>query len=146
MKNKFLSSIGIFLLSVIASVFYSQQTQAQCDLVSKDCLKNLGNNYVSDGQNYKALVTTEDVAEFNATFYGGSTYRLTACTAGEDGSVIFMVYDKQRNLLFSNADQKFAPYWDFKFKSTMDCVIEAKLNPTKSATSGCAVLLIGFKQ
>ena len=149
MNNKlyrFIVSTVIFLLTVIISVFLSLPSKAQCELVSKDCLKNLGNNFVSDGQNYKALVTADDVAEFNATFYGGSTYRIAACSAGGDGSIIFMVYDKQRNLLFSNADQKNAPYWDFKFKNTMDCVIEAKLNPANAAKSGCAILLIGFKQ
>ena len=42
-------------------------------------------------------------------------------------------------------DHKNAPYWDFKVKNTLDCTIEAKLMD-ENAASGCAVLLIGFKE
>jgi hypothetical protein len=38
-----------------------------------------------------------------------------------------------------------APYWDFKVESTLDVRIEVRLDPNKKS-SGCAVLLIGFKQ
>lgn len=138
----------IFLTFAIAvfAFFVSENSYAQCDTIASTCLKHLGRSFVSDGQNYKALLLDEEVAEFHATFYGGSTYRIAACSGMTDGNLIFMVFDKERNVLFSNADQKNSPYWDFKFKSTMDCIIEAKLDPTKAASSGCAVLLIGFKQ
>ena len=39
-----------------------------------------------------------------------------------------------------------APYWDFKVKSTLECTINAQIDPSKNAGSGCAVILIGFKQ
>ncbi len=142
MKNKFI----LFLFAGLLSVVVSNKTFAQCDTIANGCLKNLGRDFVSDGQNYRALLLDEEVAEFRATFYGGSTYRVAACSGTTDGNLIFSVYDKDRNLLFTNADQKNAPYWNFKFKSTMDCIVEAKLDAAKAASSGCAVLLIGFKQ
>jgi len=63
-----------------------------------------------------------------------------------DGNLTFYIYDQDRTLLFSNKDYKNAPYWDFKVKSTIDdVIIEAKLE-SGAAGSGCAVILIGFKQ
>ena len=60
-------------------------------------------------------------------------------------SLIFSVYDKNRKELFSNRDYKNSPFWDFKFISTMECIIEAHLSPN-GPSSGFALLLIGFKQ
>ena len=77
--------------------------------------------------------------------YGGSTYRFAACSGLDDGNLIFSVYDKERNLLFTNKDYANSPYWDFNIVNTLDCIIEAQLNQDNLA-SGCAVLLVGFKQ
>jgi len=60
--------------------------------------------------------------------------------------MMFTIYDSQRNLLFTNGQYQNAPYWNFSVKSTVDCIINAQLNPTTNAGSGCAVILIGFKQ
>lgn len=143
MKKNITAAI-VLLFATIA--FNSSTSFAQCDTIANSCLKNLGRQFVSDGQNYRSLLLDEEVAEFHATFYGGSTYRLAACSGMGAGNLIFKVYDKDRNLLFSNSDHKNAPYWDFKFKGTMDCIIEAMLDKNKAISSGCAVLLIGFKQ
>ncbi|MBC7412506.1 MAG: hypothetical protein H7331_08645 [Bacteroidia bacterium] len=134
------------VLLFTAFAFNVSTSFAQCDTIANSCLKNLGRQFVSDGQNYRSLLLDEETAEFHATFYGGSTYRLAACSGTGDGNLIIKVYDKDRNLLFSNGDHKNASYWDFKFKGTMDCTIEANLDKNKAISSGCAVLLIGFKQ
>lgn len=86
----------------------------------------------------------DQIAEFSATFYGGSTYRIAACSGFTEGNLIFSIYDRDHNMLYSNSEYKNAPYWDFKFGNTIDCVIEAQLNST-NVKSGCAVLAIGFK-
>jgi len=132
---------------IIISFFtlLSGYANAQCDTIANYCLKHLP-PYLSDGQNYRALLVDTEVAEFYGTFFGGNTYRLAACSGLQDGNLIFSVYDKERNLLFSNEKEKYAPYWDFKFNYSQDCVIETKLNKDKNLRSGCAVLLIGFKQ
>ena len=101
--------------------------------------------YISDGQQYRALLLDKEVAEFQATFYGGTQYRIAACSGLTDGNLTFELFDKERNLLFSNTEQMNAPYWDFKFTNTMEVTMEAKLNKANAA-SGCAVLLISFKQ
>ncbi|HMC97606.1 MAG TPA: hypothetical protein VKG92_08140, partial [Flavobacteriales bacterium] len=68
-----------------------------------------------------------------------------ACSGDSDGILIFSVFDKEHNLLFSNRDQSNAPYWDLAVASTLDVTMEAALDPSK-AGSGCAVMLIGFKK
>jgi hypothetical protein len=101
--------------------------------------------FISDGQVYQAFLDDEQKAEFHVTFYGGSTYRIAASAGSQDKSVIFEVLDEERNLLFSNAEYSNEPYWDFNVASTVDCIIETRLDLDKK-TSGCAVMLIGFKQ
>ena len=90
------------------------------------------------------MLLADQTAEFHTTFYGGATYRIAAVSGLKDGTLIFSVYDGDRNLLYSNKEFKNAPFWDFKVDTTLDVIIEANLNG--SAPSGCAVVLIGFKQ
>ncbi|MFN4855060.1 MAG: hypothetical protein ACK5JC_11640 [Bacteroidota bacterium] len=135
-----------FILLLAISIWILPATlRAQCDTIASLCVKNLTAKYISDGQQYRALLLSKEVAEFNATFYGGTTYRLAACSGLKDGSLEFRIFDKQRNLLFTNIEHKNAPYWDFKFESTMDCIMEAQLIDP-NVKSGCAVLLISFKK
>ena len=140
MKHKILLQLAIIILG-FTSV---NNTFAQCDTIANFCSKNLTSKFISDGQSYRALLLEQEVAEFHTTLFGGTTYRFTACSGLSDGNLIFSVFDKERNLLFTNSEYKNAPYWDFKITSTIDCIIEAQLNSNNLA-SGCAVLLIGFK-
>tara|TARA_Y100000589_G_scaffold246893_1_gene234769 strand:- start:91103 stop:91525 length:423 start_codon:yes stop_codon:yes gene_type:complete len=137
----------IFALTIlIAGLFTAKSSQAQvCDTIASLCSEHLPANYISDGQSYRALLLNDQVAEFHVTLYGNSIYRIAACSGLEDGNLIFSVYDQDRNLLFTNKDFKNAPYWDFKITNTLDCIIEAQLDNEK-LSSGCAVLLIGFKK
>jgi len=119
-----------FKLLVVAITIFSFNTlfaQSPCDTVATLCENNISKQYISDGQNYRALLLDDEIAEFNMVLYGGSTYRFAACSG------------------FTNKEHSNAPYWDFKITNTLDCIIEAQLDPNVSA-SGCAVLLVGFKQ
>jgi hypothetical protein len=141
MKNKILA-----LSIAITGLLVATEAKAQmCDTIATICAKHLSTQYISDGQLYRTLLLNDQTAEFRTTFYGGTTYRVCACTGNTDGNLIFTIRDQDGNVLFSNKDYKNAPYWDFKINSTIDCVIEANLNPD-GAASGCAVILIGFKQ
>ncbi|HET6246032.1 MAG: hypothetical protein H0V01_10200 [Bacteroidetes bacterium] len=141
MRNRILLHVSIALLSF---ALVSNSAWAQCDTIATLCSKHLGGKFISDGQSYRSLLLEKEVAEFHATLFGGTTYRFSACSGLTDGNLIFSVYDKQRNLLFKNSDYKTSSYWDFKINSTIECIIEAEL--VSGNTSGCAVLLIGFKQ
>jgi hypothetical protein len=137
-----------FVLSLLLGLSISISSSAQCDSIANGCAKrNMDPSFISDGQQYRALlVNSDETAEFHTTFYGGSIYRIAACSGMTDGNLVFSVFDSQHNLLFTNSNHDNAPYWDFKVKSTVDCIIDAQLNSTTNSGSGCAVILIGFKQ
>ncbi len=133
--------VFIILVSAIVSKIF-----AQSDVTYAICSKYITHPFISDGQVYKALITGDEIAEFHVTFYGGTTYRIAAAVGQNEGNLIFSLYDKERHLLFSNRDYKNATYWDFKFTSTIDCIIEAELDPSMRSGSGIVNMLIGFKQ
>ena len=120
-------------------------TKAQSDETLKNCTKYLEPEFISDGQQYKALLSGGEVAEFHTTFYANNHYRIVGATGKDEGNVIFSIYDQENHLLFTNKDHKNSPYWDFQFDNSINCTIEAKLNQ-KNVTSGFVLLLIGFKQ
>jgi len=137
----------ILALSFVVAGTCANRLNAQCDTIASICAKHIISSFISDGQQYRSLLlNSEEYAEFHTTFFGETTYRLAACSGRSDGNLIFNIYDQDRHLLFSNRTQKNAPYWDFKVKSTIEAIIEAQLDANKNPGSGCAVILIGFKQ
>ncbi|MBI2723135.1 MAG: hypothetical protein HYX39_13260 [Bacteroidetes bacterium] len=137
----------VFILSFVALSTFVNKLNAQCDSIANICAKHIISTFISDGQQYRALLlNSEETAEFHSTFFGETTYRIAACSGTSDGNLIFNIYDQERNLLFTNRKQKNAPYWDFKVKSTLETIIEAQLDANRNPGSGCAVILIGFKQ
>ncbi|MBS1583410.1 MAG: hypothetical protein JST66_14515 [Bacteroidetes bacterium] len=133
------------LLALSAGLTGAVAAHAQCDTIATLCEKHITTAYIPDGQFYRALLREDEVAEFNLTLFGGTTYRVAGCSGIGDGNLIFTVYDKDRNVLFSNKEYNNDPYWDLVVANTLDVTIEAQLDPSK-AHSGCAVLLIGFKK
>jgi hypothetical protein len=122
-----------------------QMATAQCDSTAYHARKFLGNDFISDGQTYRALIFDDQVAEFNTTLYGGNTYKIAAMAGFKDSQLIYSLYDQDNNLLYTNEDHRNGPNWNFMVDQTLTVKIEAKLDLTKQ-TSGCAVILIGFKR
>ncbi|MBU2020050.1 MAG: hypothetical protein KJ941_10445 [Bacteroidetes bacterium] len=138
----------LFIPFILLSIGLNAQVQ-DCEQIAKDCSnylngKNGGETFVSDGQIYRAFLDREQ-AEFKTTFYGGSTYRIAASAGKNERYVIFTVRDIKGNVLFTNAKHKNAPYWDFKIPTTIPVVIQTELDNDLKST-GCAVMLIGFKK
>lgn len=136
--------LKITLITFVTVLLFSGSAYSQCDTIATLCNKNMSSKFVSDGQQYRALLRTEELAEFDVTLYGGSKYRISACSGLSDGNLIFTVLDQERNILYSNNEYQMSPYWDFEVGNTIDAIIEARLKPS-DAESGCAVLLIGFQ-
>jgi hypothetical protein len=130
------------LLTIVVG---AAKAQSICGPIADRCEKHISEAYIPDGQFYRALLQGDDLAEFGLTLFGGTTYRVAACSGDSDGILVFNVFDKDRNLLFSNAAHGNAPYWDLAVANTIDVTIEASLDASK-AGSGCAVMLIGFKK
>lgn len=135
------------LLLLLALGAAGAKAQNICQSIAARCEKHITTEYIPDGQFYRALLQGDEVAEFGLTLFGGTTYRVAACSGDADGNLVFSVYDtsKERNLLYTNKDHRNAPYWDLAISSTLDAIVEAQLDPSK-AGSGCAVMLIGFKR
>lgn len=119
--------------------------QAQCDSTAYYADRYMSQEFISDGQSYRALIFDDQVAEFNTTFFSGARYRIVGFSGFDKDQLIFTLYDEEDNMLFSNEQYKNTPYWDFEFNATMTGRIEARLDVMKQ-TSGCAVLLIGFER
>lgn len=133
------------LLTLLLGASTSAGAQTLCQPIADRCEAYITANYIPDGQFYRALLQGDEMAEFSLTLFGGTTYRVAACSGESDGILLFSVYDQERNLLFTNKDHHNAPYWDLTVASTIDVTMEASLDPSK-AGSGCAVLLMGFKK
>lgn len=110
-----------------------------------NCANLLTSGFVSDGQEYKAKLDENNKAKFYTTFYGGSQYRIIACSDIKNYPLIFSVYDTEKNLLFCNKDNNYTPYWNFTFTSTIDCIIEFEYDTEKPLIDE-VMLLIGFKE
>ena len=132
------------LITFFSVLLISGSAYSQCDTIATICNKHMSTDFVSDGQQYRALLRTDEVAEFDVTLFGGSKYRISACSGLSDGNLIFTILDQERNILYSNNEYQMSAYWDFEIGSTIDAIIEARLKPS-DAESGCAVLLIGFQ-
>jgi hypothetical protein len=132
---------GIFSLFVV--LLNIENVFGQNESLTDACKTFMTSPFVSDGQQYRAFISDEETAEFRVTFYGGSTYRIAACTGNNDNNIVFTVYDKERNELFSSRDYNNTPYWDFQFQTGVDCIIEAQLVNSKQ-NPGLAIISIGF--
>ena len=137
--------VPILLLIFLPFVASSQD----CESIVRTCESYLTGKsgsvkFISDGQVYTAFLDREK-AEFKTTFFGGSTYRIAASAGMDDEYVIFTVKDPNGKILFTNSKYKNSPYWDFKVKNTIPVTIETEFDLDKKVT-GCAVMLIGFKQ
>ncbi len=139
MKKELALTVLIIFLS---SLFIPFKVISQKEITDR-CEKLIQPPFITNGQPFKAFLTGDEVAEFHTTFLNGSVYRLVACS-GKDQPIIFSVYDTNRNLLFTNDEHNKVNTWDFKIAGSVECIIEAKLDPTQ-ATSGMALLYIGFK-
>jgi hypothetical protein len=148
MKKQFF----LFVFVLFGVIGFSHRAEAQmCDSTAKLALKYIVPPFVSDGQTYRALVLSGQTAEFHATFFSGTTYRIAAASGTSQGNLNFSIYSVDpatgdRQPIFISSQHNNAPYWDFKVNTTVEVVIEATLNPMSGKDSGCAVLMIGFRQ
>ena len=111
---------------------------------ARDCEKYLQLPFVADGHDYTLDLDKGVKGNFRTTFYGGGTYRVIVCSDLTQGHLVYKIYDTDKNLLFSNADHNYTPYWDFLFRSTIDCIIEVSFESEKTAHAQIK-LIIAFK-
>ncbi len=81
------------ILFALLSVY--QTANAQLDSTMQLCQSQMNLPFISDGQSYTALLNGDETAEFYATFYGESKYRIVAYSGTTEGNIIFSVYDQE---------------------------------------------------
>jgi hypothetical protein len=138
---------GIKLVLFVTFMFSMHTIFAQdaVDNSMENCANLLSPEYVSTGQEFFADLNKNNKATFHTTFYGGSRYRLVACSNIKQHKLILNVYDTEMNLLFSNIEHDYTPYWNLGFTSTVDCIIEIEVESKKQVNKPVK-LLIGFKE
>jgi hypothetical protein len=134
----------IFIHFLILVLYSNSIAQAQIEQLQNICSLYFSPEYVSDGQEYFAQLKADQRVEFRTTFFGDNTYRIVACTNLRRGDLVFSVYDTEKNLLFTNTTYNNSPYWDFRFSSTVTCIIHVDVRSPKF-TPGYVMLLIGYK-
>lgn len=139
MKKKF----SLLMVALASTFILPFTTNSQEETIESSCKDYFKAPFIASGRPFKALLTGNEIAEFHTSFFAGTTYRIVACPAGAN-NIIFSVYDKERNLIFSNKNHDLAPFWDFNIMGSLDCIVEAQLDATKS-TSGMAMIMVGFK-
>jgi hypothetical protein len=140
-----MNSTKTYIILILLLIFSVGFSKAQDNSIS-NCI-NLVNTegYVSDGQEYRIKLDENNRARFLATFYGGSYYRIVGCTNIKESKLTITVYDTEKNPLFCNKDFNYLPYWNFKFTSTIDCIIEFEFDRNLIIKEE-VLLLIGFKE
>lgn len=130
-------------VAVVAGLAVPMQVNSQADAIEAQCKACFEYPFVVTGKPFRSLLTGDEVAEFKATLFSSTTYRI-AVSSKNSNNIIFSVYDSEHNLLFTNADHNNAPYWDLEVDGYLDCIIEARLDNTK-AQSGFAIVMTGIK-
>jgi len=105
-----------------------------------ECAKtNSESSFLTDGKEYRALLSNNEAADFVVLFYANNTYRIAACT-DVGGPLSFVVRDMKKNILFSNKDYENAPYWDLLFPTSIECIITVSLpEETRKIANGGAL-------
>ena len=131
------------IIVLLISVFRPIGITSQEDELFKNCLSAYKSPFIVTDRSLKAFLTGGEVAEFRATFFKGTVYRVVSC-GFESDIMEFSILDTERNLLFSSSDFDNADMWNFQMEGSMECIIEARLNSEK-ASSGMVFMLLGFR-
>ncbi len=134
---------NIIAALMLAAITIPQEVNSQAEAIENSCKTCFPHPYIISGRPFRSILTGDEVAEFHATLFSGTTYRIAVGNA-EKNSVIFTMYDTDHNMLFTSKDYGNAPYWDFTVEGYTDCIVEARLDNT-IATSGFAIVMTGFR-
>ena len=137
-------NIFIAILVMLFVTCGTHRANAQIEQLQNICSLYFSPEFISDGQEYFAPLKPDQYVEFRTTFFGGNTYRIVGCTNVRRGNLVFSVFDTEKNLLFTNANYDNSPYWDFRFASTVTCIIRVNVKST-TFVPGYVMLLIGYK-
>jgi len=131
------------ILLIIATIIVAS-VSGQTSQIEEIARSYFDKTYISDGQIYRVLLNNDEEGEFEATFFSGTKYRVAISSTLPKTDIIYSITDSNRNVIFSNEDFEYSPYWDFVFTSTFDCKVIVKLD-NKQEKSGIILMMIGYK-
>jgi hypothetical protein len=143
---RILRIIPILALLIVATTV---NTEAQCKAFAKKvCIPELG-AYTHDGNYHAAILVEGEEAELYKTFYSDMEYRVAVCGEDKLKDIEFIVFDANKNVLYSNKTANYSRTWDFKLQSSQQLKLVVKV-PTfnksgDSPASGCVAIMFGFK-
>ncbi|NVO10283.1 MAG: hypothetical protein HXX16_10010 [Bacteroidales bacterium] len=122
---------------------------AQCKNFAKKICKQELAPYIHDGNFNAAILTEGEDAELFKTFYAGQEYRISICCEESLRKVEFKIFDVDKKLLYTNANNNYATSWDFKVEATQQLIIVVKIPSDEKNTdipvSGCVAIMFGLK-
>gem|GEM_PF-4480645 len=111
---------------------------------TRDCSRHITQGFIPFDKEYMMEISQGESANYQVTFYDGFVFRLAACTDIRGATLIFSVFDNQGNILFTNKEFELSPYWDFVFKSTLECTVKVELQDVKFSKAKIW-LLVAYK-
>ena len=139
--------IFIFSFLVVSLTF-----NAQCKSLSKACSKDIGEGYLSSGQDISFVMFPGEKQQCITTFYENQDYRISICSDSTLGNIHMTIRNSKRQLLYdnhSNGNNSF----DFKVSATQQLIISLivpennfsdDLNEPEDVY-GCVSAIVGFR-
>ena len=143
-----MKKVNRFIPIIVLLLFTSVTAEAQCKAFAKKVGLPLLSSYTHDGNYHAAVLVEGEEAEIYKTFYSDMDYKMAICGDENLPNVEFRVLDSNRNIIYSNKDNKYSKTWDFKLQASQQLKIVIKVLPTEKSTtpaSGCVTIMFGFK-
>ena len=146
-----MKKLYIFMLTVGLAAFVGTTASAQCsDKAIKKATKDGLGTYIFESAAFKPLSafnSSKGTVEAAFSVYSQESYRVLNLCQGFSETPEFMVYDSEKNLLYSSSkdkDRKGA--YDFVAQKSGDYTIQFKVaGADQKSGSACVAFAIGYK-
>ena len=133
------------LCSLVVLLVLSAGAFAQCkSLVKKNLVKLTP--YTHNGQLNSANLKKGGVLKIQISCYTGMGYRLAVVGDDALGKLAFRVLDETGHEVFNSANNSNVSSWDFNVGTSQDLTVEITAPSADGSASGCAALLVGFRE
>ena len=139
-------------ISIFSFIVVSLTFNAQCKSLSKQCTKDIGEGYLSSGQDISFVMFTGKKQQCITTFYENQDYRISICSDSTLGNIHMTIRNSKRQLLYdnhSNGNNSF----DFKVSATQQLIISLIVPESNFSEDlnepeevyGCVSAVVGFR-
>ena len=139
-------------ISIFSFLIVSLTLNAQCKSLSKQCTKDIGEGYLSSGQDISFVMFPGKKQQCITTFYANQDYRISICSDSTLGNIHMTIRNSKRQLLYdnhSNGNNSF----DFKVSATQQLIISLIVPESNFSEDlnepeevyGCVSAVVGFR-